>query len=130
MEFILASSPLYLIPGTDCPHFKYFWAFELESVEQFSEYFFSVYSTSAASTADRIIVYIGLFWLFAECAYVVTDQHTEGEYKKQAELCRDCAETLLAGLPFHMPPSFSYVLALSMAVRTIFGTIPLSLLTS
>ena len=89
---------------------------EFESVEHFQGYFFNVYSSSYPTTAEQIIFFSGLYILFLECAPVAENQAMRAECKIQGEVCRKNMETLLAGLPFHMPCTYDYVLALALAV--------------
>ena len=92
------------------------WTFEFESTEHFQEYFVKVYGSSYPSIAERIILFLGLYNLFCECACVVEEPILKNEYRKQSSLCQDNLETLLANLPFHMPSTYDYVLALALAV--------------
>lgn len=92
------------------------WNYEFESIEHFQEYFVKVYGSSCPSIAERIILFLGLCNLFCECACVVEEPALKNEYRKQSSLSRANLETLLANLPFHMPSTYDYVLALALAV--------------
>lgn len=89
---------------------------EFESLEHFQDYFFKVYSSSHPTAAEQIILFSGMYMLFAECAPMAESETMKAECKIQGEACRKNMETLLTGLPFHMPCTFDYVLALALAV--------------
>ncbi|KPM39016.1 hypothetical protein AK830_g7558 [Neonectria ditissima] len=91
------------------------WFMEFQTVGQFTAHFIKVCSPGPATEAELIIVYAGLYWLFLECANVVSDHSLKQEYHEQATLCRDNLETVLYRLPFHLPTTLDNAYALSMA---------------
>lgn len=66
--------------------------------------------------ADLIITHAGLQRLLLECEKMEHDQALKNELKTQGLLCRQNLEMILAGLPFNLPCTADYVLALYMAV--------------
>lgn len=94
---------------------RYLWSYEIESVGQFMEYFLTVYS-GKPSNADLIIVNAGLHRLFHECSVVETDPLLKADYKAQSSLCHQNLESLLKRLPFILPCTLDYILALCMGV--------------
>lgn len=68
------------------------------------------------NNTNLIIVNAGLYWLFAECDNETADAALKTEYKSYRDLCRNNLETLLSGLPFHLPSTQDVTLALSLAV--------------
>jgi hypothetical protein len=89
---------------------------DLQTISQFTTYFIKVCSPGAATAADLVIVNAGLFWLFCECAYAVSDEHLKQEYDEEALSARANLETILSRLPFHVPATLDYVYAMTMAV--------------
>jgi hypothetical protein len=53
----------------------------------------------------------------AVSADVLRNEPAKDQYTAQAKLCQRSLETLLASLPFHLPSTYDYVLALALAVR-------------
>lgn len=94
---------------------RYMWTYEIDSVGQFMEYFLTVYS-GKPSNADLIIVNAGLYRLFHECSAVETDPALKADYKAQSALCHQNLEPLLTRLPFILPCTLDYIMALSMGV--------------
>lgn len=68
--------------------------------------------------ADLIITHAGLQRLLLECAKLEQTETLKNEFLTQGMICRQNLETILAGLPFNLPCTFDYVLALYMAVST------------
>lgn len=66
--------------------------------------------------ADLIITNAGLQRLLLECCNMEQDEVLKNELRTQGMLCRQNLETILAGLPFNLPCTSDYVLALYMAV--------------
>jgi hypothetical protein len=66
--------------------------------------------------ADLIITHMGLQRLLLECSKMEQDETLKNEFRAQGMLCRQNLETILAGLPFNLPCTADYVLALYMAV--------------
>ena len=89
---------------------------EFQAVSQFTAFFIKVCSPGPATAADMCIVHAGLYWLFLECANVVTDENLKHDYNKQALVSMANLETILSRLPFHIPATLEYIYALSMAV--------------
>ncbi|RYP71915.1 hypothetical protein DL771_004518 [Monosporascus sp. 5C6A] len=94
---------------------RYMWCGEIDSIGQFMEYFLTVYS-GKPSNADLIIVNAGLSRLFTECSSVETEPSSKADYKSQASVCRQNLELILTRLPFILPFTIDYALALYMAV--------------
>lgn len=96
---------------------RYFWAMEFESVGQVTEQLLNAYGTDRQpSNAEWIITYIGLHWLFLQSSQFATDPAIQERYAAHAVECRKGADAVLAQLPFHVPSTMDYVLALTMAV--------------
>ncbi|RGP62588.1 hypothetical protein FSPOR_9167 [Fusarium sporotrichioides] len=93
---------------------KCFWCIEFESIGQFVEYFMTVYF-GKPTLADLIITHAGLQRLLLECDKIEQDRALKNEFRTQGLLCRQNLETILAGLPFNLPCTADYVLALYMA---------------
>ncbi|KAH7217208.1 hypothetical protein BKA60DRAFT_571299 [Fusarium oxysporum] len=74
-----------------------FWRAEFHSISQFVEYLMTVYF-GKPTIADLIVTHVGL-----------------NEFASQATVCRQNLESILAGLPFNMPCTPDYILALFMA---------------
>lgn len=89
---------------------------DLQTIPEFTTHFIKVCSPGPATEADLIIFYLGLYWLFCECANAVEDDNLRKEYTAESLICRDSLETVLSRLPFHMPATLEHVLALCMAV--------------
>lgn len=90
---------------------------EFESVGQVTEQLLSAYSTDRRpSSAELIITYIGLHWLFTQCSQFATNPVIISSCSAQAQGCREQADVVLAQLPFHLPANMDHVLALTMAV--------------
>lgn len=66
--------------------------------------------------ADLIITHAGLQRLLLEYAKLELNETLKNEFLTQGMICRQNLETILAGLPFNLPCTFDYVLALYMAV--------------
>ncbi|XEV07295.1 hypothetical protein FSHL1_012582 [Fusarium sambucinum] len=98
----------------ESPRLRCFWCLELESIGQFVEYFMTVYF-GKPTLADLIITYAGLQRLLLECNTIEPDSALKDEFKTQGLLCRQNLETILASLPFNLPCTADYVLALYMA---------------
>ncbi|KAL5593005.1 hypothetical protein FOBRF1_012107 [Fusarium oxysporum] len=98
----------------DVTRLKLFCFVEFESPAQFLEYVINAYSDKP-SLADLIIVYCGLHALLRDCSSTVSDQARKEEFASQAGLCRKGLELVLANLPFDLPNTFEFVLALFMA---------------
>ncbi|KAL5318108.1 hypothetical protein ACEPPN_015213 [Leptodophora sp. 'Broadleaf-Isolate-01'] len=94
---------------------QFFGIMELGSPNHFTEYLLKVYSPGDATHADLIIVNYRLLLLFAECSMVTADEATKVDYTAQLLICRDNLETLLSGLPFHLPLNMDSAYALSLA---------------
>ena len=73
--------------------------------------------------ADLIITHAGLQRLLLECAKLEQNETLKNEFMTQGMICRQNLETILAGLPFNLPCTFDYVLALYMAVSARLQTV-------
>ncbi|KAF4457617.1 hypothetical protein F53441_490 [Fusarium austroafricanum] len=93
---------------------KFLWRAEFHSIAQFAEYLMTVYF-GKPTLADLIITHVGLQSLLFECGDLEPEEGLKNEFKSQAMLCRQNLETILAGLPFNLPCSPDYLLALFMA---------------
>ncbi|KAM0413028.1 hypothetical protein ACHAPD_008096 [Fusarium lateritium] len=98
----------------ESPRLRCFWCLEFESIGQFVEYFMTVYF-GKPTLADLIITHAGLQRLLLECDKIEQDSALKTEFKTQGLLCRQNLETILASLPFNLPCTADYVLALYMA---------------
>lgn len=93
------------------------WTWEIESIGQFVEYLLPVYS-GQPSIAEIIITNVGLFRLFSECGNEEMSETVKIELRDQAQVCRRNLDVTLNRLPFNLPSTFDYVLALYQAVST------------
>ncbi|KAH7143790.1 fungal-specific transcription factor domain-containing protein [Dactylonectria macrodidyma] len=93
---------------------RIFCCLEFESIGQFVEYFFTVYS-GQPSIADLIIVNCSLERLLIEYGNGEADEARKNEFTSQGLLCRRNMESILARLPFNLPMSLDFSLALLMA---------------
>jgi len=84
-------------------------------VGQFVDYFFTVYS-GTPSLADQIIVHCGLHNLLVPYGKQQKDKTSQEDIKSQASLCQQNLESILANLPFSIPSTYDFALALLMAV--------------
>jgi len=84
-------------------------------VGQFVDYFFTVYS-GTPSLADHIIVHCGLHNLLVPYGKQQKDKTSQEDIKSQASLCQQNLESILANLPFSIPSTYDFALALLMAV--------------
>ncbi|EWY82441.1 hypothetical protein FOYG_14534 [Fusarium oxysporum NRRL 32931] len=91
-----------------------FWRAEFHSINQFVEYLMTVYF-GKPTLADLIVTHVGLVSLLHECGNVETEEVLKNEFAAQATVCRQNLESILAGLPFNMPCTPDYILALFMA---------------
>ncbi|KAF4344571.1 hypothetical protein FBEOM_1469 [Fusarium beomiforme] len=92
---------------------RLFWRAEFHSINQFVEYLMTVYF-GKPTLADLVITHVGLESLLHECGNIETDETLKSQFESQARLCHQNMETILAGLPFNMPCTPDYVLALFM----------------
>lgn len=105
---------------TENPVMRLFWSMAFESVGQVTEQLLGAYSTDRRpSSAELIITYIGLHWLFMQCSQFANDPATKASCTTEAESCRERADQVLAQLPFHLPANIDHVLALTMAVGVL-----------
>lgn len=98
-----------------------FWRAEFHSISQFVEYLMTVYF-GKPTLADLIVTHVGLVSLLHECGNVETEEVLKNEFAAQATVCRQNLESILAGLPFNMPCTPDYILALFMAVSVSAGS--------
>lgn len=98
-----------------------FWRAEFHSISQFVEYLMTVYF-GKPTLADLIVTHVGLVSLLHECGNVETEEVLKNEFAAQATICRQNLESILAGLPFNMPCTPDYILALFMAVSVSAGS--------
>lgn len=104
---------------------RLFWSMAFESVGQVTEQLLGAYSTDRRpSSAELIITYIGLHWLFIQCSEFATDPATQATCAIEAQSSREHADLVLAQLPFHLPANMDYVLALTMAVSALICPTP------
>lgn len=102
---------------TENPVMRLFWSMAFESVGQVTEQLLGAYSTDRRpSSAELIITYIGLHWLFIQCSQFANDTATQASCAAEAQSCREHADQVFAQLPFHLPANIDHVLALTMAV--------------
>lgn len=91
------------------------WLGELKSFGDFTLYLTKVCSPGPATDSELIIAYMGLFWLFGECA-TLTSNEARQDLNRQAEICQSSLEAVLSSLGFHIPTTIDYVLAMYLAV--------------
>ncbi|KAH7137478.1 hypothetical protein B0J13DRAFT_479092 [Dactylonectria estremocensis] len=91
------------------------WVLELRSLGHFTEYVIKAYSPGPVTDAELIIIHMGLYWLFLECASILTDDTTKLDYAAQALVSKDNLETVLSNLSFHTPTTVDYVRAMCIA---------------
>lgn len=116
-SFPFAANQLSIINSTqESTWLKLLWSMEFESVSQFVEYFMTVYS-GKPSLADTLIVHCGLHRLFVQCGNAESDDSLKKEFYAQGALCRENLTAILSGMPFNIPASFDFALALYMTVR-------------
>ncbi|KAH7133832.1 hypothetical protein EDB81DRAFT_805179 [Dactylonectria macrodidyma] len=96
-------------------HINILWVLELKSLGHFTQYVIKAYSPGLVTDAELIIVHMGLYWLFLECASILTDDATKLDYTTQALVSKDNLETVLSNLSFHIPTTVDYVHALCIA---------------
>ncbi|EGU86062.1 hypothetical protein FOXB_03419 [Fusarium oxysporum f. sp. conglutinans Fo5176] len=101
----LAMAAIHKLKGRFC------WCMEID-VGQFVDYFFTVYS-GTPSLADQIIVHCGLHNLLVPYGKQQKDK-TSQDIKSQASLCQQNLESILANLPFSIPSTYDFALALLM----------------
>ncbi|KAG5815051.1 hypothetical protein H9Q74_002961 [Fusarium xylarioides] len=90
------------------------WCMEID-VGQFVDYFFTVYS-GTPSLADLIIVHCGLHNLLVPYGKQQKDKTSQEDIKSQGSLCQQNLESILANLPFSIPSTYDFALALLMTV--------------
>ncbi|KAJ4047501.1 hypothetical protein NW761_007442 [Fusarium oxysporum] len=93
-------------------HLRFCWCMEID-VGQFVDYFFTVYS-GTPSLADQIIVHCGLHNLLVPYGKQQKDKTSQEDIKSQASLCQQNLESILANLPFSIPSTYDFALALLM----------------
>ncbi|KAG5746894.1 hypothetical protein H9Q70_010419 [Fusarium xylarioides] len=93
---------------------RFCWCMEMD-VGQFVDYFFTVYS-GTPSLADLIIVHCGLHNLLVPYGKQQKDKTSQEDIKSQASLCQQNLESILANLPFSIPSTYDFALALLMTV--------------
>lgn len=101
----------------------YCWSWEIESVGEFIEYLLPVYS-GQPSLAEVIIVNDGLCRLFTECSRDEGNINVSREMLAQAETCHKNLKNAIRRLPFLIPSTFDYALALFLAVCRPYTFLP------
>ncbi|KAG5766780.1 hypothetical protein H9Q72_005152 [Fusarium xylarioides] len=91
---------------------RFCWCMEID-VGQFVDYFFTVYS-GTPSLADLIIVHCGLHNLLVPYGKQQKDKTSQEDIKSQGSLCQQNLESILANLPFSIPSTYDFALALLM----------------
>lgn len=91
------------------------WLGELKSFGDFTLYVVKVCSPGPVTDAERIIAYVGLYWLFVECATMASNEARQ-DLNRQAQICQSSLEMVLSSLGFHIPTTIDYVLAMYLAV--------------
>jgi hypothetical protein len=74
-----------------------------------------VCSPGPATDAELIIAYMGLYWLFDECAMMASTEARD-DLRRQAQICQSSLEAVLSTLGFHIPLTVDYILAMYLAV--------------
>ncbi|KAH7245479.1 hypothetical protein BKA59DRAFT_475858 [Fusarium tricinctum] len=95
------------------PKLRFLWRADFHSTGQFVEYLMIVYF-SKPTLADLIVTHIGLQSLLLECGKMEVDGMLKSEFMSQAMLCQRNLENILTGLPFNLPCTPDYALALLM----------------
>lgn len=108
----------------DYPHVGYLWLCGLMSPASFTEHVVKVFFSPDFTDAEYIIVLSGFFWLFKLLSVTLSDQQLSPDVQRarlEAESfnCREYLETALAALPFNLPTTYSFALALGYAVRVV-----------
>lgn len=91
------------------------WLGDLKSFGDFTLYVVKVCSPGPVTDAERIIAYVGLYWLFVECATMASNEARQ-DLNRQAQICQSSLEMVLSSLGFHIPSTIDYVLAMYWAV--------------
>ncbi|CAG9998254.1 unnamed protein product [Clonostachys byssicola] len=97
------------------PRMQLPWMMEFESIDQFQEYIFRVYSSSHPTAAEQIILLAAWVSTMPACALVVVDATQKAEIEAQVVTCRDSLDVALSRLPLQFPSTFENILALTMA---------------
>lgn len=92
------------------------WSFEFESIDQVERYFLNVYASNHPSLAEQMIVLAALMSCIYSCTCLPMQRGQLDDLRTQEKLCQSSLEKAIASLPFHLPATFDYVLALAMAV--------------
>jgi hypothetical protein len=103
------------LPDSETPKLRFLWRADFHSTGQFVEYLMIVYF-SKPTLADLIVTHIGLQSLLLECGKMEVDGMLKSEFMSQAMLCQRNLENILTGLPFNLPCTPDYALALLMVV--------------
>jgi len=96
-----------------------FWMSGFMTFERFVQTTVDVYFGPGINDAQYLIVTIGLYWLIMSMRALSHDEPWPGidedELAEACEVCRSNAESCLADLPYHLPNTLDYVIALSFA---------------
>ncbi|KAH6962340.1 fungal-specific transcription factor domain-containing protein [Ilyonectria sp. MPI-CAGE-AT-0026] len=95
------------------------WLGELKSFSDFTLCLVKVCSPGPVTDSELIIAYMGLYWLFGECA-TMTSNEARQDLNRQAEICQSSLEVVLSSLGFHIPTTIDYVLAMYLATLYCF----------
>jgi len=97
--------------------------------ERFVQTTVDVYFGPGINDAQYLIVTIGLYWLIMSMRALSHDEPWPGidedELAEACEVCRSNAESCLADLPYHLPNTLDYVIALSFAVGDACREVPI-----
>ncbi|KAF5577863.1 hypothetical protein FPCIR_11846 [Fusarium pseudocircinatum] len=102
----LAMAAIHELKGRLC------WCMEID-VGQFVDHFFTVYS-GTPTLADLIIVHCGLHSLLVPYGKQQKGKTSQEDIRSQASLCQQNLESILANLPFNIPSTYDFALALLM----------------
>lgn len=97
------------------------WLGELKSLCDFTLYLGKVCSPGPATDSELIVAYMGLYWLFADCATIASNEGKQ-DLDRQAQKCQTSLEATLSSLGFHIPTTIDSVLAMYLAVSSFYGS--------
>lgn len=101
----------------DSKTLKFYWTWDIDTPGQILEYVTTVY-TSKPTIAELVIVYSTLSRLFEECVREETTASGREMLKSQARQCEENLAMIISRLPFNLPTTFDYILALYYIVRS------------
>lgn len=94
------------------------WILELFQLNRFPETCLAAYMADDYNAAHFITVNVALHFIF--CAYGYLFEDKQEEYLGFSRLCGVNLETALSSLPLHLPASQDVIVALALAVSSVF----------